>query len=91
MPKVIPNPTRAVTAEEALGFPAARLFVERARVSQPDFVLGDEDVEAVVEICRHLDGLPLALEPAAARIRMLSVASLRATWGTPRANPRSRC
>ena len=64
-----------------MGFPAVRLFVERARATKPDFVLGDEDVEAVVDICRHLDGSPLALELAAARIRMLSVASLRAHLG----------
>ncbi|MGW4163227.1 AfsR/SARP family transcriptional regulator [Streptomyces sp. NPDC004788] len=54
--------------------PAHRLFTERARAVRPDFraEAGDEDMRAVEEICRRLDGLPLAIELAAARLRLLT-------------------
>lgn len=51
---------------------AVLLFCERARAMTPNFVLGDEIAPAVVEICRRLDGIPLAIELAAARSQMLS-------------------
>jgi predicted ATPase/DNA-binding SARP family transcriptional activator len=51
---------------------ATTLFAERARASRPDFDLDHEPVGAVAEICRQLDGLPLAIELAAARMRMMS-------------------
>ena len=51
---------------------AIRLFVDRAREARDDFELSDENAEAVAELCRRLDGLPLALELAAARIKLLS-------------------
>ena len=51
---------------------AVELFVERARATQPDLVLGDEAARAVAAICERLDGLPLAIELAAARARLLS-------------------
>ncbi|WP_336211928.1 BTAD domain-containing putative transcriptional regulator [Nonomuraea sp. LPB2021202275-12-8] len=63
-------PGRAVTAEEALGHPAVRLFADRAA---PAFVVDDAGVGAVVRICAALDGLPLAIELAAARLRALTV------------------
>ena len=56
--------------------PAARLFVERAIAARPGFALGPDNVGDVVEIVRHLDGLPLAIELAAARIRAMSPAAL---------------
>ena len=55
---------------------AIRLFVDRAREAREDFELSAENVEAVVELCRRLDGLPLALELAAARIKLLSPRSI---------------
>ena len=51
---------------------ATRLFADRARASRPDFDLDNEPVGAVAEICRRLDGLPLAVELAAARMRAMS-------------------
>lgn len=64
-------------AEESVGsYAAVRLFVERARAVQPDFVLDAKNAAAIADICRRLDGLPLALELAAARIRLLPPAAL---------------
>ena len=51
---------------------ATTLFADRARASRPDFDLGHEPVGAVAEICRQLDGLPLAIELAASRMRAMS-------------------
>ncbi|MEV0586088.1 tetratricopeptide repeat protein [Nonomuraea sp. NPDC050310] len=55
---------------------AVALFVERARAIVPQFVLGSHNVHEVEELCRRLDGIPLALELAAVRLRGLSVAQI---------------
>ena len=57
-------------------FESVRLFVERVQECKPGFQLSQENQEAVVEICRKLDGLPLALELAAARMNILTPAAL---------------
>jgi predicted ATPase/DNA-binding XRE family transcriptional regulator len=68
---------RAVTSVASLSrHEAVQLFVERARQSKPDFTLTDENAASVAQICRRLDGVPLALELAAARVRLLSVAQI---------------
>ena len=57
---------------EAAILPAIELFVERANAADRHFTLTDENASTVVEICRRLDGIPLAIELAAARIKILS-------------------
>lgn len=59
-------------------YEAIRLFVERAQAAKSDFVLTAENAQAVAQICRRLDGLPLAIELAAARIRLLPAQAMLA-------------
>lgn len=73
-PLGLPDPEAGVDAiREA---EAVRLFVERAQDVDPDFTLGKENAGAVAAICRTLDGIPLAIELAAARVRVLSVGQI---------------
>jgi predicted ATPase len=74
----IGDPRRALADE-----PAVRLFVDRAQAVEPAFTLTDDNVGTIAEICRNLDGLPLAIELAAARIRVLSPEALLARLSDP--------
>jgi predicted ATPase/class 3 adenylate cyclase/DNA-binding CsgD family transcriptional regulator len=74
----LPALEREGSIEALGGSDAASLFVERARKVRPGFALDDGKVDAVAGICRELDGLPLAIELAAARVRMLSVNQIAA-------------
>ena len=60
----------------SLGDEAIELFSDRARHARPDFVVSHDNAAAVTEICRHLDGIPLAIELAAARLRALSLTEI---------------
>jgi predicted ATPase/DNA-binding winged helix-turn-helix (wHTH) protein len=68
----------SMNAAQALAFPAVRLFVERAEAILESFVLADLDAPLVAAICRRLDGLPLAIELAAAMVDTLGIAGLAA-------------
>ncbi|HZF79999.1 MAG TPA: hypothetical protein VEZ89_09420, partial [Rubrivivax sp.] len=76
-PLSLPGPGEAADAR----FGAVQLFVERARAVDRGFTLGPANAAAVAEICRRLDGLPLAIELAAARVRQLGVQALRERLG----------
>ncbi|MFG1920730.1 BTAD domain-containing putative transcriptional regulator [Cryptosporangium sp. NPDC048952] len=67
----LPPPGR-LTPAQAARYPAVQLLVDRAAAVRPGFVLTPDNVDAIVEICRRLDGMPLALELAAPRLRSLS-------------------
>ena len=75
-PLKLPDPTHLPRVEEVTKAPAVELFVERAREVSPTFSLTQNNAAAVAEICRRLDGLPLALELAAARMRSLGATKL---------------
>ncbi len=72
-PLSLPDP-RAIPATESLTqYEAIRLFLERAAAALPTFTLTNQNARAVVQICQRLDGVPLAVELAAARVKVLSV------------------
>ena len=74
----LPSPSSGTGADDVARSPAVRLFVARAGTARPDFALTAANAAAVAEICRRLDGLPLAIELAAARLKILSPAALLA-------------
>jgi predicted ATPase len=75
-PLDLADPDTATNPDQIAQAPAVRLFVERARAVQPSFALTKQNAVAVAKICAHLDGLPLALELAAARARFFSPSQL---------------
>ena len=72
----VADATHAATSEEALACEAARLFIDRARLQRPDLAVTHKDAAALMSICRRLDGIALAIELAAPRMRSMSVAEL---------------
>jgi predicted ATPase/transcriptional regulator with XRE-family HTH domain len=78
-----PEPDRRVTPEDVSEYAAVRLFVDRAQAISPGFELTDANAPAIGALCRRLDGLPLALELAAARIKLLPVGELLARLDDP--------
>ena len=77
-PLALPDPACRPALDALAEHDAVRLFVERARAVKPTFGLTAENADAIVEICRRLDGLPLAVELAAARVSVLPPAALLA-------------
>src|SRR6266480_2482993 len=71
-----PDLTQALESELLASNPAVELFQVRAQAVQPNFQLTPTNIRTIAELCVHLDGLPLAIELAAARIKMLSPAAL---------------
>jgi len=69
----LPDPQEQLTAEELERYESARLFGERARYRNPAFALTPRNAGAVAEVCRQLEGIPLAIELAATRVGTLSV------------------
>jgi diguanylate cyclase (GGDEF)-like protein len=72
-PLAVPPADAATTAADAAMYSAVNLFVERARAADGAFALDDANASAIVEICRRLDGIALAIELAAARVRVIDV------------------
>jgi predicted ATPase len=77
-PLTLPGDPAGMPVTELAAAPAVALFVDRARAVRPDFALTDSNAAAVAEISRRLDGVPLAIELAAARTRMLNPEALLA-------------
>jgi predicted ATPase/DNA-binding SARP family transcriptional activator/DNA-binding CsgD family transcriptional regulator len=77
----VPAPHPEPTVAELEGSESVRLFLERARNRDPSFALTPENARAVAEVCRRLDGIPLAVELAAARVRTLSVEQMAGRLG----------
>ncbi|SED76587.1 Predicted ATPase [Amycolatopsis tolypomycina] len=77
----LPVPAERAAPAEAAELDSTRLFLDRAAAVRPDFVLDESTVDHVGEICRRLDGMPLALELAAARLRSMTVAQIAGRLG----------
>jgi predicted ATPase/class 3 adenylate cyclase len=71
-PLALPDPRRLPAVETLLQYAAVGLFIQQALAVKPDFAVTNENAPAVAEICHRLDGLPLAIELAAARVKLLS-------------------
>jgi predicted ATPase/class 3 adenylate cyclase len=74
----VPDPKRLPPLDVLADYEAIRLFIDRARARVPDFALTELDGPAVAQVCRRLDGIPLAIELAAARIDTLAAPELAA-------------
>lgn len=78
VPSLALPPVDAPPVERMLDYEGVRLFIERALAARPDFVVTDRNAPFIVEICHRLDGMPLAIELAAARVRAFSAEQIAA-------------
>ena len=77
-PLSLPDPKQTATPESLSQYEAVRLFIERAQAAQPSFSVTNANAPAVAQICHRLDGIPYAIELAAAKVRALSVEQISA-------------
>jgi predicted ATPase/class 3 adenylate cyclase len=77
-PLALPDRARVQPADQLRRYEAVRLFIQRAQAANPDFVVSDRNASAIAETCYRLDGLPLGIELAAARIKVFSPQALLA-------------
>ena len=77
-PLQFPAARHAASAADMVRYDALRLFTERAALAQPEFTVTDDSAPTILQICRRLDGMPLAIEFAAARVAALSVEQIAA-------------
>jgi predicted ATPase/transcriptional regulator with XRE-family HTH domain len=82
LPLPFPDPLQALSREELAIVPAVALFIERARAANARFAVTDENAAAIAAICQRLDGLPLAIELAAVRMKAISPEGLLSRFGT---------
>jgi predicted ATPase len=82
-PLALPAPEVARNAQALANYPAIALYAQRAQDVQPEFALNENNVQAVAAICRRLDGLPLAIELAAARVGLFSPQEMQARLDEP--------
>ncbi len=75
-PLAVPSRGTAASADELQRFEAVRLFVDRASLSDPGFGMGDGNAQVIGQLCERLDGIPLALELAAAHVGLMSLGEL---------------
>ena len=68
-----PQPGQAIPLSELMKYAAIELFTRRAKAALPTFELNGQNTSAIVQICSHLDGIPLALELAAARLKVMDI------------------
>jgi tetratricopeptide (TPR) repeat protein len=77
-PLAVPDPRALLPLDQLMQYEAVQLFVARALAVQPSFRVTPENAPAIVQVCQRLDGIPLAIELAAAQVRVLSVEQLAA-------------
>ncbi|MDQ5854657.1 MAG: hypothetical protein M3380_21815, partial [Chloroflexota bacterium] len=82
-PLALPDLKRPPAVERLSQYAAVALFIQRAQAVKPDFQITNETAPAVSEICTRLDGLPLAIELAAARSKVFTPQALLARLGDP--------
>lgn len=82
-PLRLPDQAAAHRPDQLLHYEVARLFMERAQAVRPDFAVTEGNARAIVDICRRTDGLPLAVELAAARLNVLAPEALAARLRDP--------